>query len=146
MTNVARSIFSLPEREAIVRTFTESFRAKLEPGEEFAVDGGAESGRIFVRLTIADKDRENVTTMEAAIEGDDEDIKVVVSARAAIVEFLHSMLDEYLREGRWPRPHLDWKEYAYERDTIFYRGSVVNEKLEAMADALLAAAEGGSDE
>lgn len=81
--------------------------------------------------------RDEVTRFEAAVDFADEKAPSLANGRAVLVEFLGAMCLQWMRESRWPPPHLDWKEYRFEDHTLLFRGSQVNEALERMADAWL---------
>jgi len=132
------TVFTDDERHEVERAMHKAFKGRLQPGEAIAVRAAVDAERLSVTVELADGDREDVTRFEAAFALDD-DAPALADARATLVEFLHAFIDEWLRDGRWPRPHLDWKVYAFSGYDVHLRGESLNEKLEAMADALLAA-------
>lgn len=136
-------IFQDAEREEVERTFLRELGSSLKPGERFALSGQLDAERMVVALELAGPDREQVTTVEAGYELEDDTAAPfdLVEARAHAIEFLYAWMHEHLRDDRWPRPHGDWKEYTFRGQKVFLRGRVVNEKLEAMADEWLAKAD-----
>ena len=140
MSEVERDIFSDDELEAARRALHDAFGTWIKPDEAFGIVGRFDGERLRVTIELADTTRSSVARFEAGylFENDDEN---VVEVRALLVEFLGGMLDTWLRDDRWPPPHLDWQEYSWERTTIAFRGSVENEALTRMADELLASAD-----
>lgn len=134
-------LFSPEERKAILDTFNRLFGASLNPGERFAVFGAVKGERLVVTVEVADPDRTEVATFEMGhgINGDDD--LPAVEARARSIEFAHEALVNYFQSGRWPKPHIDWREYTFDGKLLYFRGTVRNEKLEAAADAFLAEAD-----
>lgn len=137
-----RPIFSESERKQVADALKRSFRGALVPGERFAVAGELDDERIIVEIELSNSDRTAVTSFFAGRELVRKEETTLIEHRALLVEFLSAMIDEHLREGRWPRPHLEWKEYTFESATVFYRGAARNEALEAEADRILAEADG----
>jgi hypothetical protein len=109
----------------------------LRRGERFSVSGTLVEGRLEVVIELADPDRTDVATFTAGYEVGGAEDPTPVEARAHAVEFLHTVISDYLQSDRFPRPHIDWREYDFEGHRVFFRGSVVNEVLEREADALL---------
>ncbi len=144
--NTGSEIFTDSERDAIATSLFEAFRASLKPGERFRAAGQLEDERLTVTVELAGPEREEVQVFEAGHEVHAESELDLVAARAHAVEFLGGMIHRYLKDGRWPHPHLDWKAYTFEGIEVFFRGAVRNDKLEAMADALLAEGQGEADE
>lgn len=134
-------IFTPAEAAQVRDAFRRVFGASLAPGERFAVRGKNTDGRLEVCIEIADPDRTDVASFYAGFEVGGKDNVNEVEARATAVEFLHAAIHEYLQTDRFPRPHIDWREYTFEGKKLYFRGTVVNEAVEAQADALLAAAE-----
>ena len=133
-------IFTPAEATQIRDTFGRTFGASLRPGERFSVSGTNVDGRLEVVLVLADPERTEVATFVAGHDVGHGAPLSEIDARAHAVEFLHAAIHDYLQSGRFPRPHLDWREYTFDNKKVYLRGSVVNEALEAQADALLAAA------
>lgn len=135
------AIFSPGEEQQILETFQRLFGASLRRGERFSVYGAFETEQLVVTIEIADPGRTEVARFEVGhTVGGDEDLPVI-EARARSIEFAHEAVHSYLQSGRWPAPHLDWREYTFEGKPLFFRGSIRNEELEAAADALLAEAD-----
>jgi hypothetical protein len=139
------SIFADDERTEANTMLTNDLGSSLRPGERISVDGWLDAEMLTVELEIADPKREEVHRFEAGYELDDNAKMTIVEARPFLVEFLHAAATDYLRDERWPRPHLPWKGYDFRGTELFMRGSVMNEHLEAMADEWLAKAEQGQD-
>lgn len=137
-----RPIFSEAERKQIATALKRSFQSSLVPGERFFVAGELDDERIVVEIELSNPDRTAVTSFFGGKELVRNEETSLIEHRATIVDFLSAMIDEHLREGRWPRPHLEWKEYTFEGAVVFYRGAARNEALEAEADRILAEAEG----
>ena len=135
-------IFTEGEREQIAKAFRRTFGGVLLPGERFTARGELEDDRLTVEIELANPDRTLVTSFfggrELPLKGE----TTLVEHRALLVEFLSGMIDEHLRNGRWPRPHLEWKEYTFAGQSVFYKGAARNEALESEADRILAEAEG----
>ncbi len=140
MSHAERDIFSDDEQEAARQALHAAFGAWIKPDETFGIVGRFDGERLRVTIELADAPRTSVARFEAGylFENDDE---TVVELRALLVEFLGGMIEGWLRDDRWPPPHLDWQEYTWERTTIAFRGSVHNEALTRMADELLASAD-----
>lgn len=146
MPDNVEGIFQPAERADIEQTLLRELGGSLQPGEAFTIGGELDAERLVVTLELADPEREQVLVVEAGYEVDAEPSPGrkpfdLVEARAHAVEFLFSWMHDHLRDDRWPRPHGDWKEYTFRAQKVFLRGSVVNERLEAMADEWLAKAE-----
>ncbi len=141
MTTPTAEIFSEGDRNEIAAAFRKTFGARLLPGERFTARGELEEHRLVVEIEMAVPDRTAVTSFFGGVELDPKGKATLLEHRARIVEFIGSMIDEHLREGRWPRPHLEWKEYTFEGRTLFFKGAARNEALEAEADRLLAEAD-----
>jgi hypothetical protein len=135
-------IFSEGDRAEIAGAFRQSFRPSLLPGERFTARGELEAERLIVEIEMAVPDRTTVTSFFGGVELSKDDKTTLLEHRALLVQFIASMIEEHLREGRWPRPHLEWKEYIFEGKPVFYKGSGRNEALETEADRLLAEADG----
>ncbi|MCB9506115.1 MAG: hypothetical protein H6697_00430 [Myxococcales bacterium] len=144
MTEAVEDIFAPEELRAIEKTFRGGFGAAFAANESLAVSGTLSDERIEVRVELADATRDEVAFFVAGMELAPEARVSVIEARALTVEFLFTIVSEYLTEGRWPPPHLDWREYTFEGKPVFLRGRAYNERLEKMADALLGEGEGES--
>lgn len=131
------TVFTDAERSRIERTLARELNPRMRAGESLTVRASVDAESLSVVLELADGAREDVSRFEAAFALDD-DAPPLADARATLVEFLHAVVDEWLRDGRWPRPHLDWRVYTFNGYEVHLRGASLNEKLEAMADALLA--------
>ena len=131
------AVFSAPEQTKILQTFHEHFQLHLKSSENFSLRSVIDEEKVVIRLELADVKRDEVLTMECATDVESKNLTKLLLIRTQLVEFLYVMLDEYFRGDRWPRPNLDWKEYEHEDKIILFRGSVVAERLEQMADAFL---------
>lgn len=135
-------IFSEGDRTEIAKALRETFGPSLLPGERFTARGELEEQRLVVEIEMAVPDRTMVTSFFGGVELSPKEKTTLLEHRARVVEFLATMIEEHLREGRWPRPHLEWKEYTFEGESVFYKGAARNEALESEADRLIAEAEG----
>lgn len=140
MSVTEQDIFSEQEQEAARRALHDAFGSWITPDESFGIVGRFDGTRLRVTIELADTTRSSVARFEAGylFERDDES---VVEVRALLVDFLGGAIERWLRDERWPNPHIDWQEYSFERTTLMFRGSVENEALTRMADELLAAAD-----
>ena len=135
-------IFNEAERAEIGKAFRRTFGAALLPGERFTARGELEDERLTVEIELANPDRTVVTSFFGGSELPRKGKTTLIEHRVVLVEFLSGMIDEHLRNGRWPPPHLEWKEYSFQGSVIFFKGSARNEALESEADQILAEADG----
>lgn len=135
---ITTHIFTDEETSAIEQTLHEHFERYLKAGETFSVSGEFDPEGLEVRVRLADAERRAVLDFHAGAEVDPAGRRTLIEARAQAIEFLHSMFLEYFRGGRWPNPHLEWKEYKWEAHAVFFRGELRDEYLESLADQLLA--------
>jgi|GEM_PF-6141729 len=133
----ARVIFSAPELLAVRQTLQQVARAHREDSAEVWFDATLIDAHIEAELRYASLDRTRVLTMHAVTSVDVKDAKALMDTRAAIVEFIGSMFEEWIQENEHRSPDLDWKEYEYEQKTMRFRGALINEKVQDDADAFL---------
>lgn len=134
---VSAALFSDAERTDICRALAESFSERLLGNERFDVNGELRGDEVIVTVTLSTDDRSRVATFTASLLVNVEAGDTLAEARAAAVEFVHAWINDWLRSDREERPHLDWKEYDWERRVIRFRGSDVAQNLVELADELL---------
>lgn len=133
----ARPIFADNEAAEISRIFRSQFESYLSPGETLLIDGDIDDDGVLVRAELASGARDEVGRFEVgAVLRDNAEVPLV-DIRAGAVEFLMSWLAQWIRDGRFPRPHLDFKEYRWDDVTLRFRGDVSNAALVDEADRLL---------
>lgn len=143
MTAPPSTAFTDEELRRIESAFRETFRSHMKRGEAFAAAGTLDERHLGLRIELANPDRSEVTHFELAFELVAVPDLPLVDARVKLTECAGAVWEEYLREDRWPPPHLDWREYTFDELPIQVRGAFRNELAESMADAWLAQAEGG---
>lgn len=133
----ARVIFSAPELLAVRQTLQQIARAHREDAAEVWFDATLIDAHIEAELRYASLDRTRVLTMYAVTSVDVKDAKALMETRAATVEFIGSMFEEWIQEHAHHSPEIDWRNYEYGPRSFKFRGTLVNEKVEADADAFL---------
>lgn len=133
----ARVIFSAPELLVVRQTLQHIARAHREDSAEVWFDATLIDEHIEAELRYASLDRTRVLTMQAVTHVDVKDAQALMETRAAVVEFLGVMFEEWIQDRDHRSPDLDWKEYEYEQKTLKFRGALTNEKVEHDADAFL---------
>lgn len=133
----ARVIFSAPELFAVRQALQQLARAQREDSAEVWFDATLIDEHIEAELRYASMDRTCVLTMHAVTEVDVKDAKSLVETRAAVVEFIGSMFEDWLQEHEHTSPDLDWKEYEYAQKSFKFRGALINEKADREADDFL---------
>lgn len=133
----AREIFTPDEATQIAVLLKEAHRAYLHDGEDYAIRGDIDEDGLLVLVDLALPDRSEVSRFEVgALLAENQEL-ALVDLRAAAVEFVSAWLLTWLRDGRLPRPHLEFKDYRWEDANLRFRGEVRNDLLVAEADRLL---------
>ena len=132
-----RVIFSRPELTLVNETLNAELRSLLDDGEHIQATGGWIDGRATFRAAVATFDRSRVLRAECATAVPPDDAKELLVARAALVEFMAAMLEEWLNTERIRSPHIEWREYTYEGREFLYRASLHDEATESLADRWL---------
>lgn len=133
----ARPIFADNEASEVERVFRAQYESFLGAGERLRIDGDIDEDGVLVRAELATATRDEVGRFEVGALLRENTEVPLVELRAAAVEFLVSWLAQWLRDGRFPRPHLDFKEYRWEEVALRFRGEVTNLSLVEEADRLL---------
>lgn len=133
----------------VADAFTLAFGPKLTTGESFGVGAWYSAPGVRFALELACTERESVLVLEFALPlGDappsespaEEDVRRR-AVLGVLVEAGHAWLEQWLADERWPAPRPGWQDLDHEEFPIRFRGSLVNEKLERLADEWLARAE-----
>jgi hypothetical protein len=132
-----RPLFTTPEQAELVAAFREAWTLALRPGEAPSIDGDVDDVRVRVEVVVAHAESGDETRVEAVALLDENETRDLVELRAAAIEFALSWLGDWLRGDRFPRPHIDWKEYRWEEVALRFRGESTNRRLRDEADRLL---------
>lgn len=133
----ARVIFSAPELLAVRQALQQIARAHRDDAAEVWFNANLIDEHLEAEVRYASLDRTRVLTMQAVTSVDVKDAKALMETRATLVEFIGSMFEEWIQEQEHRSPELDWKNYEYAAKSFKFRGTLVNEKVEADADAFL---------
>ncbi len=131
-----RTVFSPAELREVETTWRQALTS-LPADRTLAVEGALTDDHVWLRGRVTNRDRSEVVVVEAATAVAANDAADLLAGRVSVVEYLFVMLEELLEADLWPRPPLDWTEFDYEGRTMRFRGSVMNEAVEDMAEAWL---------
>jgi hypothetical protein len=132
------------ERLAIVRAMTQEFERYLRPGERFKLTCALASDALDLAVTLADPAGEQQLDLELSLAKDgNEEIPADLLLSPLHIPMLLSLARElvhgYFSADRHVRFPPDWSPMDWQAYTVWLRMRQWSPRLEAMADALLAA-------
>lgn len=134
----ARVIFSATELVTIREEIRSVFALSLERSDlSVWFDGSLVEDRVHQEIRLSTPDQHLNLRMEAATEVNPKDAEDLINARVHVLELLVAMLEEWVEDGGFRSPNIDWESFTYENRKILYRGELMNSKLSSMADDFL---------
>lgn len=132
-----RLIFSAPELLDIRQALEQTVYVVTGRAQSIWFDGYWMDKHIEMELRFHDDEQDKTLTLNAAMEASEKDPEAFLEERALLMEFIGSMFERWLNDTRYRSPDLDWQEYEYSGRKVLFRGTLLNEDLEAQADAFL---------
>lgn len=126
----------------IERRVQARLRAYFRPGERIELSIEDDEDFVYAQMSVVQPDDSFQLDLEAAIIEQDQDPRFLKHTNSrhrmlGAIEFLADQLEEYFRNQRETRFHVDWRIYDLEDATVRFRGRERRPDLEEQASELL---------
>lgn len=126
----------------VERRLKTRLRAYFEPGEKLRINVEEEEDFVYAQLALRKGGDRFRLELEAAIIVQDQEHLFVEattprSRLMGAIEFLSERLEQYFKNQRGLRFHVDWRLYPFDSATVRFRGRERRPELEEQATQLL---------
>jgi hypothetical protein len=109
-------------------------------GRTFKIKNWEADEGVYAEVTLANPDKTFVYPVVGRIKHKNEDM-TVRQAALFLIDYIDTYFEEYWQEDEDLYIPIDWTNFEYDAVDFQLRGQVLNEKVESMADELLAGGE-----